>query len=176
MDISQQAVLGERACPIQSGEPRWASWITPGLKFNARAVRARAGLLNVCIACAIAFVQVDPEAEALRYIIVFLSCDLLVSVVFGLTPYSPLGFVATMLTRAYEPQWTPHLPKRFAWMMGTGLAFTCLSFQWLGVQDVWVSAVLGVFFILTWLDAAVGFCAGCWIYSQLFGCRSCRIG
>lgn len=176
MAISGQFMSRRRECPIEYPEPQWASWITPGLEFNARAVRARAGLLNIIIACAIAALQVNPEADIIVYIILLLLFDLGASVFFGLTPYSPLGMVATILTRAYEPQWTPHLPKRFAWTMGAGLAITCLFLQWLEVQGVWLSAVLWVFFILTWLDAAVGFCVGCWIYSKLFGCRSCRIG
>ena len=176
MKISAPSTLRSGACPIEYNEPQWAAWITPGLEFNARAVRARAGLLNIFIGCAIALVQFHPQANIIAYIMLFLVFDLFTSVFFGLTPYSPLGMAATLATRAYEPQWTPHLPKRFAWTLGFVLASTCLLFQLLEVQGVWLSALLWIFFVLTWLDAAVGFCMGCWIYSKLFGCRSCRVG
>jgi hypothetical protein len=176
MKTSTQTKTNNNACSIRRREPDWALRITPGLEFNARAVRARAGLLNLLIGSAIALLQINPTSDAITYILLLLLFDMVAVVFVGLTSYSPLGVAATLMTKSFEPQWTPHLPKRFAWSMGTGLAATCLALHWSGASEAWTTIVLGSFFILTWLDAALGFCLGCWIYSRLFGCRTCHLG
>jgi len=92
------------------------------------------------------------------------------------TPLSPTGVLATLLTRAIRPVPTPHLPKRFAWPLGGLLASTCVVLPLVGAGEAALLGTLGVFFVLTWLDAALGFCVGCWMYSKLFGCAMCRVG
>jgi hypothetical protein len=99
------------------------------------------------------------------------------AVIFGLTPVSPTGVLETALTAKFEPAPpTPHLPKRFAWALEASLSATCLILSLFHVQGSWIVGVLSFFFVLTWLDAVLGFCVGCWIYSKLFGCQSCSIG
>jgi len=144
--------------------------------FNARAVRARAGVLNVIIGVTIAVILLRPEIDASLYVSAVLLLDMIAAVVFGLTPLSPTGVLGTALTAGYEPVPTPHLPKRFAWLLGATMAATCLMLRLLHVDGTWIAGVYGVFFVLTWLDAALGFCVGCWVYSRLFDCKVCRIG
>jgi hypothetical protein len=175
MKASEQSTLNHSTCSLFPKEPAWALRITPGLLFNARAVRARAGLLNTLIAGSIALMLMNPEGKGVLYIMSFLLVEMVAAVLFGLRN-SPLGIIATLLTHAFDPQWTPHLPKRFAWTLGSLLAGTCLFLQLAGVQQGWIIMLLGVFFILTWLDAVLGFCVGCWIYSKLYGCRTCNVG
>ena len=58
--------------------------------------------------------------------------------------------------------------------MGALLALILLTLVLSETADIWISLVLVVFFIFSWLDAVLGFCMGCWIYSRLFDCQSCR--
>ena len=146
------------------------------LMFNATAIRARAGILNVIIGTTI-FVQVTrPELEPVFYVALFLLADMIGAVIFGLSPASPTGFLGNLLTTKIRPVWTPHRPKRFAWSLGATLAVTCLALVLLDFNSNWIVGTLGIFFVLTWLDAALGFCVGCWIYSKLFDCQVCEIG
>jgi hypothetical protein len=144
--------------------------------FNARAVRTRAGILNVMIGVTIALILERPEIDASLYVSAALLFDMIAAVLFGLTPLSPTGALGTALTARHRSVPTPHLPKRFAWSLGATMAATCLLLRLLHVDGEWIAGVFGVFFVLTWLDAALGFCVGCWIYSKLFDCEVCRIG
>ncbi len=146
------------------------------MTFDATAVRARAGLLNIVLGVTIAFTALRPELDVAFYVMPILVFDMLTAVLFGLTPLSPTGVLATLLTRAIPSAATPHLPKRFAWSLGGLLAVTCLLLTRVGTDEVALLGTLGLFFVLTWLDAALGFCVGCWMYSKLFGCKVCRVG
>lgn len=149
----------------------------PGKKtFNVSAIRARAGIINLLVGIALVSHLVYPESFTALYLSAFLLFDMLMAVVFGLTPLSPTGILATLLSLKMRPVPTPHLPKRFAWSMGASLALVVLMLCQMGSEGIWVSIVLVVFFALSWLDAVLGFCMGCWIYSRLFDCQSCRLG
>jgi hypothetical protein len=149
----------------------------PGKKtFNVSAIRARAGIINLLVGIALVSHLVYPESFTVLYLSAFLLFDMLMAVVFGLTPLSPTGILATLLSLKMRPVPTPHLPKRFAWSMGASLALVVLMLCQMGSEGIWVSIVLVVFFALSWLDAVLGFCMGCWIYSRLFDCQSCRLG
>jgi len=34
--------------------------------------------------------------------------------------------------------------------------------------------VVAICFVLTWLEAVLGFCVGCWLYSLFFECDVCE--
>lgn len=144
--------------------------------FNASAVRARAGVLNVILGTTIFMLLAKPELDPVIYVAPFLLFDMITAVVLGLTPVSPTGVIGTLLTMRRRPVWTPRAPKRFAWCLGGSLASTILILRLLSFQAAWLIGVLGIFFLLTWLDAVLGFCVGCWIYSKLYGCEKCKIG
>ena len=160
----------------RSWSPRRLLELAPTMTFDATAVRARAGLLNVVLGGTIAITALRPELEVASYVMTILAFDMLAAVLFGLKTLSPTGVLATLLTRAIPPAPTPHMPKRFAWSLGGLLAVTCLLLTGSGAHEGALLGTLGVFFVLTWLDAALGFCVGCWMYSKLFGCRVCRVG
>jgi hypothetical protein len=94
--------------------------------------------------------------------------------VFGLTPISPAGMLGTALTMKIRPVWKPIKPKCFAWTLGATLGACCLTF-WLFGMTEWIIGVLGICFILTWLEAVMGFCVGRWIYSLLVKCEVCQL-
>ena len=148
----------------------------PGKKtFNVTAIRTRAGIINVLLGIALASHLVHPESSVVLYLSAFLLFDMLMAVSSGLRPLCPSGIIASLLSSRMKFLPTPHLPKRFAWSMGASLALIIVTLSLTGSADIWVSLVLVVFFALAWLDAVLGFCMGCWIYSRLFNCQSCRL-
>ena len=159
-------------------KPWWAMGeIKPGECgpcINETATRARAGLLNILSGTTIFIMLVAPELNPIQYVGPFVIFDMLVAAAFGLTPLSPVGILGTTMTMKIRPVWKPIKPKRFAWTLGATLGACCLTFWLLGMNE-WVIGVLGVCFMLTWLEAVMGFCVGCWMYSLLFKCETCQL-
>jgi hypothetical protein len=144
--------------------------------FNASAVRARAGILNIIIGITISILLAKPELDPVVYAAPYLLFDMVIAISFGLTPACPTGIMGTWLTRKTRATSTPHLPKRFAWALGASLACMILVLRLFHFHGAWLIGALSTFFLLTWLDAVLGFCVGCWIYSKLFHCEECQIG
>ncbi|MHB1845641.1 MAG: DUF4395 domain-containing protein, partial [Deltaproteobacteria bacterium] len=145
-----------------------------GPRLNETATRARAGLLNVLSATTIFLLLAAPQVDPVLFVGPFVIFDMLAAALFGLTPFSPVGLVGTALTLRLRPQWKPPAPKRFAWLLGASLGATCLTLRLFHVDNRWIVAVVGACFALTWLEAVLGFCVGCWMHSQLFGCDACE--
>ena len=163
------------SCTLPGADNTFLSRL-PGQKtFNASAIRARAGIVNVLLGVALAFHLAFPGSSAVLYLSAFLLFDMLVAVISGLGPLCPTGSIASLLASNLKFVPTPHLPKRFAWSMGASLALVLVVLSLAETAGIWVSLVLVVFFVLAWLDAVLGFCLGCWIYSRLFDCQSCRL-
>jgi energy-converting hydrogenase Eha subunit A len=146
-----------------------------GLWINETATRARAGLLNVLSATTIFLLLAAPETDPVRFVGPFVIFDMVTAAVFGLTPISPAGILGTAITMKLPPVWKPTQPKRFAWALGATLGVCCVTFWILGMNK-WVIGVLAICFTLTWLESVLGFCVGCWMYSLMYKCETCRIG
>ncbi len=144
------------------------------LRINETATRARAGLLNMLSGTTIFLLLAAPELDPVRYVAPFVIFDMVTAAVFGLTPISPAGILGTTLTMKLKPVWKPIKPKRFAWTLGATLGVCCLTFWLLGMTE-WIIGVLAICFMLTWLEAVMGFCVGCWMYSLLFKCEECEL-
>lgn len=102
--------------------------------------------------------------------------DMLAACLFGLTPLSPFGVLGTFLTRDVPPLWMPAQPKRFAWFLGVLMTTACIICNRL--EQRWANVGLAVgCIILTWLEAALGFCLGCWMWNhgvaRLLGKEEC---
>lgn len=145
-----------------------------GLMINETATRARAGLLNIISSVTIFILLAWPELDPIRYVGPFVIFDMVVAAIFGLTPLSPAGLLGTAITIGMKPAWKPTKPKRFAWTLGALLGVCCMTFWWLDMP-VAVISVLGICFMLTWLEAVLGFCVGCWMYSLFFHCEVCSL-
>ncbi len=173
--LTPQRSMAQKSCSL----PRPGNSIfekLPGKKsFNVTAIRARAGLVNAILGVALAAHLAYPDSPAVLYLSTYLLFDMLVTAIFGLWPLSPTGLVASLLASRLKFVATPHLPKRFAWSMGASLALVVLTLALMEAAEIWTLLVLVVFFTLAWLDAVLGFCMGCWIYSRLFDCQSCRL-
>ena len=145
-----------------------------GLMINETATRARAGLLNVLSSVTIFIMLAWPELDPIRYVGPFVIFDMLVAASFGLTPLSPAGVLGTLITRKVAPVWKPTKPKRFAWLLGATLGVCCMTFWYVDMPN-WVIGVLAICFTLTWLEAVLGFCVGCWMHSLFFHCEVCSL-
>ena len=146
------------------------------LRINETATRARAGLLNILSSVTIFLLIAWPDLDPVIYVGPYVIFDMAVAALFGLTPLSPTGLIGTAMTMKLNPAWKPIKPKRFAWTLGAVLGTTCLAFRLLGLSSAWLIGVLGVCFTLTWLEAVLGFCVGCWMHSIFWGCEVCEIG
>ncbi len=144
-------------------------------RINETATRARAGLLNIISAVTIALLLFRPETDPVIIVGPFVLFDMLAAAITGLTPFSPTGILGTALTMGIRPVWKPTRPKRFAWLLGASLAATCLVMRLLGASPVAMAAVVGVCFVLTWSEATLGFCVGCYIHKLIWGCQDCEI-
>ncbi len=143
---------------------------------NETATRARAGLLNIISGATIFILLAAPQLDPVIYVGPFVIFDMAIAAIFGLTPLSPVGILGTLITMKIRPVWKPIAPKRFAWTLGGALGVTCLTLRLFHVDNVWIIAVVVTCFTLTWLEGVLGFCVGCWMHRQLFGCEVCEIG
>lgn len=82
--------------------------------------------------------------------------------------FSPLGQLATkvLAPRLGEPLMVPGPPKRFAQAIGFVLTSAAVIALGLGAALV-TSALLGVLLVFATLEAALGWCAGCWAFGVL---------
>ncbi|MDX2038322.1 MAG: DUF4395 domain-containing protein [Isosphaeraceae bacterium] len=146
-----------------------------GLRVNETATRARAGLLNLLSAATIFLLVAAPEVDPVLYVGPYVIFDMFAAAALGLTPLSPTGVLGTLMTMRFRPVWKPSQPKRFAWILGGSLGLICFAMRLGGVDRAWIIGVVGICFVLTWLEAVLGFCVGCWMYSLMFDCEDCEI-
>jgi hypothetical protein len=144
-------------------------------RINETATRARAGLLNIISAITIALLLMRPETDPVIIVGPLVLFDMLVAAATGLTPFSPTGILGTALTMGIRPVWKPTRPKRFAWLLGGSLAAICLAMRLLGASPVAMAAVVAVCFVLTWSEATLGFCVGCYMHKLIWGCEECEV-
>eukprot|EP00526_Cylindrotheca_closterium_P011082 CAMPEP_0113654640 /NCGR_PEP_ID=MMETSP0017_2-20120614/29264_1 /TAXON_ID=2856 /ORGANISM="Cylindrotheca closterium" /LENGTH=385 /DNA_ID=CAMNT_0000567801 /DNA_START=430 /DNA_END=1587 /DNA_ORIENTATION=+ /assembly_acc=CAM_ASM_000147 len=143
--------------------------------IDEHAVRARAGLLNICTVVMLMNVFFIQEPDLVTYAFYpFVAWEFLSSLVFGLTPFSPLGWLGTLCATILHPKplWKPANPKRFAWAIGMTLATTCMVFVQFrkdmgAVYKPAVAAVVFTCFVATWLEGNLGFCVGCYLYNEV---------
>jgi hypothetical protein len=147
----------------------------PGTYVNETATRARAGLLNMLSATTIALLLFAPQLDPVIFVGPYVIFDMFVAALLGLTPLSPTGVVGTLLTMRIRPVWKPVRPKQFAWTLGGSLGVVCLTMRLFHVATPWIIGVVTICFILTWFEAVLGFCVGCWMHARLFGCEACEV-
>lgn len=144
-------------------------------RINEVATRARAGLLNIISAITIALLLLRPETDPVIIVGPFVLFDMLAAAATGLTPLSPTGILGTALTMSTRPVWKPTRPKRFAWLLGAALAATCLAMRLMGASPVAMAVVVAICFVLTWSEATLGFCVGCYMHKLIWGCEDCEV-
>uniref|UniRef100_A0A7S4G1C3 Glutaredoxin domain-containing protein n=1 Tax=Eutreptiella gymnastica TaxID=73025 RepID=A0A7S4G1C3_9EUGL len=152
------------------------------LFMNENAVRARAGLLHITAWVVFCLLLVNPNPQFLTYTLgPVVGWDMLTASLFGLTPLSPYGILGTLLAWRAPPVWRPAMPKRFAWSLGVAMVIICVLLGQFR-QRYAAMAVNVVCIALTWMEASLGFCLGCWSWNKFIvpmfrkeKCTSCEI-
>jgi hypothetical protein len=101
--------------------------------------------------------------------------------------FSPAILISTYLSRNTQPIWKPLQPKRFAWSIGASIILACILYfnpdvfaTWVNVlfggellpvtqnyMPRWIPSLVWVCIVFMWLEATLGFCAGCKVHSLL---------
>jgi hypothetical protein len=195
----------KQAAPLSAWERLWihgrhGNWWQLGHKnvsavhpqdlyMDEHAVRMRAGMLNIITWLAVMNVFFMRNQTLVKVIFGIVTWEFVSSMVFGLTPFAPLGWIANLMAIALQPAplWKPAKPKRFAWLIGLTLATTCFIMvqfrKELGsAYKPAVAAVALTCNLATWLEGNAGFCIGCFIYNTVFvkylnydECNECKL-
>lgn len=170
---SAQPQARSRAAFLTSTWYRFAEPI-PGLEINGkpapypvvneRAVRAAAGLTLIAAAVAFAPALLQGNYELIKVITMLLFYDFTVRIFTGLTPLSPFGVLGTLLVINQKPEYVGAVQKRFAWGIGVALSFTMMVFTNSNITSIYFLYICMLCLAFMWLECAVGFCVGCWIY------------
>ncbi|MDC9715599.1 MAG: DUF4395 domain-containing protein [Gammaproteobacteria bacterium] len=101
--------------------------------------------------------------------------------------FSPTILLASFLVIGRKSEWKPIGPKRCAWIMGASFISVCIVFFNPDAVALWINNLLGtsipvdenyipswlalnlvwICLLFMWLEAVIGFCAGCKIYAAL---------
>jgi thiol-disulfide isomerase/thioredoxin len=152
--------------------------------MDENAVRARAGLLNFTSSVALLNALLWHNRTLVFVLWPLVSWDMLAAALFGLTPFSPYGMLGTVLAYVFgpaQPHWKPAAPKRFAWAIGFCLVNICFVGY---MRQMRALSMLAVFacYVATWLESALGFCIGCWVWNRIVtpcsgrqACDECKV-
>jgi hypothetical protein len=134
--------------------------------FNENQVRAAAGITMVVGAIAFGFAYFEHQYVPLQVVSTFFFVEFLIRVTVGIR-YSPVGAVAHLMTRRYVPQWVSAKPKRFAWELGMGMAFSMMIITNSGVRGTLPRTLCLICLTLMWMESVLGLCLGCKLYRLL---------
>jgi hypothetical protein len=134
--------------------------------FDENQVRAAAGLTMVLGAAAFGAAYFGHDYVPLQIVSSFFFVEFLIRVTAGLR-YSPMGFLARLLTRGRPPDWVSAKPKRFAWMLGVGMAFSMMIITNSGIRGTLPRSICLVCLTLMWMESVLGLCLGCRLHALL---------
>ena len=81
--------------------------------------------------------------------------------------FTPTLLIGDFLVRNQRPEWVDAKPKQTAWYIGFGMVLTaCFMMGWLGLRDELVLSLCALCITFLFAEAAVGFCAGCWLHMK----------
>lgn len=133
---------------------------------NENQVRAAAGLTLVIGAIAFAEALLNAEYALLQIASTLFFVEFLVRVMAGIR-FSPVGLLAHPLTRTQPPEWVSAKPKRFAWTIGLGLAFSMMVITNSGIRGWLPRSICLVCLTMMWLESVLGLCLGCQLHAAL---------
>jgi hypothetical protein len=129
-------------------------------------VRAAAGVTMVLGAVAFAYAYFDAQYVLLQVVSTLFFVEFLTRLTFGLR-YSPIGVVARAVTLRHPPDWVSAKPKRFAWTLGLGMAFSMMVITNSGVRGTLPRTICAICLTLMWMESVLGVCLGCKIHGLL---------
>ena len=131
--------------------------------FDENQVRAAAGLTMVVGAVAFVFAYFDARTHgwSKEPIVEFLT-----RLTLGIRN-SPVGMVAGFMTSRQAPEWVSAKPKRFAWTLGLGMAFSMMVITNSGIRGTLPRTICAICLTLMWMESVLGLCLGCKIHALL---------
>ena len=134
--------------------------------FNERTVRAAAGLLFVFGFTGWLSAIFTNDYQLLRAFGAFFMIDMFLRL-FTSKSVSPSMLLGSFLVRKQRPEWVDAKPKQTAWGIGLGLVLvSCLTMGWFGLTGPFPLALCGICLTFLFAEAALGFCAGCWLHMR----------
>ena len=134
--------------------------------FNENQVRAAAGITMVLGAVALSIAYFEHQYIPLQVVASFFFLEFAVRLTAGIR-YSPVGIVSGLMTRRQPPDWVSAKPKRFAWTLGLGLAFSMTVITNSGIRGWLPRSICLVCLTLMWMESVLGLCLGCKIHGLL---------
>ena len=134
--------------------------------FNENEVRAAAGLTLVIGAIAFSSAYFANDYLLLQAASTLFFIEFLVRLTAGIR-YSPMGVLAHVMTRSQPPEWVSAKPKRFAWMLGLGMAGSMMIITNSGVRGLLPRSICVVCLTLMWMESVLGLCLGCKLHALL---------
>ena len=134
--------------------------------FNERSVRAAAGLLFVFGFAGWMPAALTGDFSLLRAFGAFFMFEMFVRLFAG-HRFSPTLRISDYFVRNQRPEWVDANPKQTAWAIGFGLVLiACFMMGWLGMRHEIVLGLCALCMSFLFAEAAVGFCAGCWLHMR----------
>jgi hypothetical protein len=134
--------------------------------FDENQVRAAAGLTMVLGAVAFSYAYFAAQYIPLQAVSTLFFVEFLARLTFGLR-YSPMGVIARAMTLRQAPDWVSAKPKRFAWTLGLGMAFSMMIITNSGIRGMLPRTICAICLTLMWMESVLGLCLGCKIHGLL---------
>jgi hypothetical protein len=134
--------------------------------FDENQVRAAAGLTMVLGAVAFSLAYFNAQYLLLQVVSTFFFIEFLSRLAFGISR-SPVGVVARLMTHRRAPEWVSAKPKRFAWTLGLGMAFSMMVITNSGIRGLLPRTICAICLTLMWMESVLGVCLGCKVHALL---------
>jgi hypothetical protein len=134
--------------------------------FDENEVRAAAGLTMMLGAVAFGYAYLAGQYVPLQVVSALFFVEFLIRLTAGLR-YSPMGVIARALMLRHPPEWVSAKPKRCAWTLGLGMAFSMMVITNSGVRGTLPRTICAICLTLMWMESVLGVCLGCKIHGLL---------
>ncbi len=136
--------------------------------LNEREIRASAGILFLGTFISLVLILSTNNFVPAKYFITLFLTDLIIRVFIN-PRYAPSLIIGRLIVRNQVPEYVGAKQKRFAWIIGIGLASTMFIF--LVIVDAF-SPITGIgcliCLIFLFFESAFGICLGCKVYSLFY--------
>ena len=129
-------------------------------------VRAAAGVTMVMGSVAFSLAYFDHQYVLLQCVSTFFFIEFFARLTVGLR-FSPVGVIARAMTLHQVPDWVSAKPKRFAWTLGGGMAFSMMIITNIPIRGTLPRTICAICLTLMWMESVLGLCLGCKIHALL---------
>jgi hypothetical protein len=132
--------------------------------LNEREIRAAAGILFVLMFLAILLVILRGNFLLLKFAVTIFLVDIVIRT-FVNPRFSPSLVLGRLIVRNQVPEYVGAPQKRFAWLIGTGLATVMFSLQVVANTYGPITGIICLIcLVFLFCESAFGICLGCKVY------------